>query len=180
MQAGQSLYLRLRDDFYNTDDIKALLPSTEWYCLDTHGGINFLDGPVEQVPFHFEGHMTSGFVKIIKKYNVKAHTDAIPKNRIIHPSAYYSEWLYKTANRGCVIMIPIEGLDVTTDLYDVNRNRLDGFTLRDGPVLYPSNGNILHGVNNDTDGDRITFQLSFKEDYEYIADKISALGLAKV
>lgn len=180
MQAGQSLYLRLRDDFYDIDKIKALLTDIQWYWLDTYGGTNVIDAPVEQLPFHFEGHMTSGFVKVVRKYNLKAHEDILPKEKIIHPSAYYSEWLYKTANRGCVIMIPIEGIDITTDLYDVNKNRIGGFTLKDGPVLYPSKGNILHGVNNDTDGDRITFQLSFKEDYEYVANKISALGLAKV
>jgi hypothetical protein len=51
------------------------------------------------------------------------------------------------------------------------------FTLNDGPVLFQTRGDVLHGVNNLNNQERITFQLSFGEDYGYIADKISALGL---
>ena len=178
MQAGQDLYQRLIDNFYNLQSLQTLLDNTTFYSLE---GQSVLDGPAKPT-FEWFDYMTSGFVHVKGDYNLPPHEDSILAAQINHSSEYYSDWLLKTGNRKCAIMIPVQGdfKNTYTDLYDKDKNKLTGFSLEDGPVLYPTAGDILHGVNNINKGNRITYQLSFKEDYNEIRNKILAAGLAKV
>lgn len=175
---GQDLYLRLKDDWYDIKSITNTLADVEWFGLEDQ---KVLDGPVDD-PFMFTKNITTGFVQVVEGYNLPPHTDNILASQIDHPSEFYSQWLLKTGNRNCAIMIPVEGdfKNTYTVLYDKDHNELTRFTLEDGPVLYPTNGDILHGVDNTNKGPRITYQYSFEEDYETIRDQIFTVELAKV
>jgi hypothetical protein len=174
LQDGQDLFLRLNDNFYDAAHIQQLLQSVQWYSLE---GQRISDGPTE-CKYAWSNHITSGFVKVDAGYNLPAHEDSILAEQINHPNEFYCDWLYNTGNRKCAIMIPMVGdfANTYTDLYDRDHNKLTSFSLADGPVLYPTSGDILHGVNNQGHGERITYQLSFKETYDDVSDKISALG----
>ena len=83
----------------------------------------------------------------------------------------------------CSFMIPVEGdfVNTRTDLYwKETKEKFDSFTLEDGPVLFQTRGDVMHGVDNRNKNERITFQLSFGDSYEYVRDKILASGFAKV
>lgn len=152
-----------------------MLPSVEWFSLN---GQQISDGPTS-CQYPGLNHITTGFVKVDGGYNLPPHEDNILATHIHHPSDFYSDWLYKTSNRKCAIMIPVYGdfKNTYTDLYDRKKNKLTRFSLEDGAVLYPTCG-ILHGVDNTDKGQRITYQLSFKEDYDEVKDKICSLGFA--
>jgi hypothetical protein len=183
-------YTRLRNDFYDPAELATLMAATTWYGLPNQ---ETLDGPVEleHVPtsiqqiFNYEQpYMSCGFVKVNTNYNLPPHEDnflvaSMESYRDTLGDAYI-DWLGKTGNRNCSIMIPVKGdfKNTVTDLYwKDNKEKMASFTLNDGPVLFQTRGDVLHGVNNLNNQERITFQLSFGEDYGYIADKISALGL---
>lgn len=182
---GQDSYLRLKDNFYNIFDLLGLSWHTKFYGLP---GQETLDGPTQYVPFDIDlPYITSGFVKVNGGYNLPPHEDNFLASQL-EPhreqlGSYYIDWLEKTGNRKCAIMIPVDG-DFSTTYTDMYRKdtkeKIASFTLEDGPVLFKTRGDVMHGVNNLGKGDRITFQLSFGEEYESIKDKIFALGFAKV
>lgn len=155
----------------------------KWYSLP---GQKTLDSPVYNVPEsitkYFDNYITAGFVKIESNYFLEPHEDSVLENI---SEKYrdtlgdeYIDWLQLTGSRKCALMIPFKGdfVNTTTDLYWKNTKELfESFTL-DKPVLFQTGGDTLHSVNNKEE--RITFQLSFKETYEDIRHKISALGFA--
>jgi len=182
---GQDSYLRVKDNFYNISDLISLLNHTEFYGLP---GQETLDGPTKHVPFKINlPYITSGFVKVNGDYNLPPHEDNFLASQL-EPyrdklGNQYIEWLEKTGNRKCALMIPVKGdfANTNTDMYRKDtKEKVTSFTLKDGPVLFKTRGDVMHGVNNIGKGDRVTFQLSFGEEYEFIKDKIFAFGLAKV
>ena len=131
--------------------------------------------------YSWSNHIATGFVKVNADFNLPIHEDTLLINRY-HPSKYYSDWMFKTSHRKCAIMIPISGdfKNVYTCMYDKDRNKLASFNLEHGPVLYVTGSGIAHGADNRGMPERITYQISFKEEYDVIKKKISALGFTKV
>tara|TARA_B110000908_G_scaffold137770_1_gene163563 strand:+ start:5989 stop:6507 length:519 start_codon:yes stop_codon:yes gene_type:complete len=168
------MYTRLNNDFYDIDHITKLLSTVTWYSLPKQ---QIIDGPTHDTsPWP---HITSGFVQVQPGYNLPPHEDNILAEHINHTSKYYSDWLLKTGNRKCAIMIPIEGdfAHTYTDLYDIELNKIDSFTLEDGPVLYQTSGGVLHGVDNREGSTRITYQLSFDQEYHVVRELITSARL---
>lgn len=184
-------HLRASNAIYDIDEIKKLLNGTQFYGLP--GQLTY-DGPVEldMVPESLkklfdETYITAGFVKVSTDYNLPPHEDNFLASKL-NPyrnllGDFYIDWLEKTGNRMCGFMIPVEGdfVNTRTDLYwKETKEKFDSFTLEDGPVLFQTRGDVMHGVDNRNKNERITFQLSFGDSYEYVRDKILASGFAKV
>ena len=186
-------YIRLKNNFYDILEISDLLLSIEWQGLPEQ---KTLDGPVtiDDVPlsiqqaFDYEKiYSSAGFVKVSGNYNLPAHEDSFLEKDLQSYKGVvkdeYVDWLRNTGRRKCSLMIPVQGdfENTYTDLYwKDNNKKFASFSLNDGPVLFQTNGDVLHGVDNIGKNERITFQLSFGENYEYVANKIFALGLAEV
>jgi len=186
-------YTRLKSDFVDMSELHNLLDNTCWYSLPKQ---QTSDGPVDisSVPdcivkaFNFQTpFITAGFVKVNSDYNLPAHEDNFLSDKILpyadQLSTFYIDWLKKTGTRKCSLMIPVTGdfSNTRTDLYwKATQEKFASFTLEAGPVLFQTQGDVLHGVDNTNKQERITFQLSFGEDYECVRDKISALGLTQV
>ena len=186
-------YIRLNNNFFNRSETADLMQDIKWYSIPNQETI---DGPVKlhnvpesiQKSFNYENiYISAGFVKVNSNYNLPPHEDNFlasflePHRDVL--GDYYIDWLSKTGSRKCSLMIPISGdfSNTHTDLYwKDTMKKFASFTLEEGPVLFQTCGEVLHGVDNRNKNERITFQLSFGENYEYVRDKILALGLAKV
>jgi len=186
-------HLRLHDNFYTVSELVELWNTTKTYGLP---GQQTLDGPVDEtnIPNNIRKivqqlprFVSAGFVKVEGSYNLPPHEDSFLSDKL-DPyrnllGDFYIDWLRNTGNRKCSLMIPVIGdfKNTHTDLYTkYNKKHVESFTLEQGPVLFPTSGKILHGVDNTQHSQRVTFQISYGESYEYIRDKILTLGLAQV
>lgn len=176
---------------FNIDNVRpasfySLLSKSKWYGLP---GQRTWDAPVsdDDIPDEIKRFFnytkvwnTAGFVKIDADYVLPMHEDNFLESQIEKYrdllGDFYADWLYDTGNRNCSIMFPVLGdfKNVNTKLQNNTTGFTESFTLEHGAALFQTRDNISHGVDNSKQMDRVTFQLSFGEKYEYVRDTILA------